>query len=124
MSYQGGESYIPALIPATTSDPLSSLALVSELNRWIELPVEAFSPEIADFEARLREGEDHDTGPKMLRAAARLVTDRAPQRLDTAPVFVAFAVDWEADGDELKQILKDCGASPEAIAEFSARGWL
>lgn len=124
MSYQAGESCVPALIPATDKDRLSSLALVSELDRWIEMPVEAFSPQIADFEARLREEADHDTGPRMLRAAARLVTDRAPQRLDTAPIFVAFAVDWEADGDDLERILRDCGASPRAVAEFRARGWL
>ena len=124
MSYRAGERYIPALIPATVQDRLSSLTLVSQLDRWLELPVEAFSPEIADFEARLREGDDHETGPRMLRAAARLVTERAPKHLITASSFVAFAVDWEAEGDELESILKECGASREALAEFRSRGWL
>jgi hypothetical protein len=124
MSYQAGESYIPALIPATVQDRLSSLSLVAELERWIALPSEAFSPEIADFEGRLRASDDYATGPRMLRAAARLVTERAPQRLETAPVFVAFAVDWEADGDQLERILKECGASPQTMAEFRSRGWL
>ena len=124
MSYREGESYVPALIPATVRDHVSSLSLVSELNRLIELPAEALSPQIVDFQARLRDSDDYEIGPRMVRAAARLVTETAPKHLETAPLFVAFAVDWEAEGDELERILKECGASPETLADFRSRGWL
>jgi len=60
----------------------------------------------------------------MLRQAARQVTELAPARLRTSPFFVAYAIDWEAEGDQVEAILQECGATEESLREFRSRGWI
>lgn len=79
---------------------------------------------MADFRERLRNEEEYGAGARMLREAARHVTLSAPRRVPTTEGFVAFAIDWEMEGDELASILKECGASPATLAEFRSRGWI
>lgn len=63
-------------------------------------------------------------GTQMLREAARQVTALARRQLRTGEFFVAYAIDWESEGDQLQSILHDCGASAESLREFRSRGWI
>jgi hypothetical protein len=35
--------------------------------------------------------------------------------------FVAFAIDWEMENDDLAAILEECGATPESLDAFRRR---
>lgn len=126
LSYQAGESYVPFVIPATSRDALEErgLCVAIDDSRWIQLDEEAFAPAITDFAERVRSGEHHESGARMLREAARQVTAAAPGVLPTSPSFVAYAIDWEAEGDDLESILVECGASPRALEVLRERGWI
>jgi hypothetical protein len=125
LAYQSHKSYVPALLPLTEGDEILDLArAASRSDRWLPLREEDFAPAIADFHERLRATERYEAGTRMLRAATRQITERAPQELRTAEHFVAFAIDWEFEGDGLAAILKACGASPDAMRALKARGWI
>lgn len=128
LCYRDGERLIPTLVPLTERDHVASLALSAEIDaaRWIPLTEDDFAPEIAEFEQRIETQQSGAAAQKMLRAAARLVTERAPRelKLQVADGFVAFAIDWELEGDDLLKVLKACGASPEKIRAWRQRGWV
>lgn len=126
LSYVAMESFAPAIIPAVESDDLSGLTLGIQIDssRWIEIGEEEFAPAITDFRQRVKSTERYDTIALMLREAARQVTERGPAHFKAAAHFVAFAIDWEAEGDDLEAILKQCGAAPASMKAFKARGWI
>jgi hypothetical protein len=126
LSYRSVETYVPVIIPCTEEDAISQLCLTVAIDagRWIELPEEPLAPAITDFHERLRTTEQYDVGTEMLRQAARQVTELAPARLRTSPFFVAYAIDWEAEGDQVATILQECGATAESLREFRSRGWI
>lgn len=126
LSYRSVASYIPLIIPSTEHDDLPSLCLVVAIDasRWIELPEESLAPAITDFHERLRTTEQYDAGTQMLRNAARHVNALARARLRTTALFVAYAIDWEAEGDQLEAILQECGATAESLDLFRSRGWI
>ncbi len=126
LSYRSVETYIPSLIPLTERDETRSLTLAAEvpLERWLPLREEDFAPAITDFHERVRTTEKYEAGTGMLREAARQITNRAKHELQTTDGFVAFAMDWEFEGGELQSILTACGASPETLRVFRARGWI
>jgi hypothetical protein len=126
LSYLSLESLAPTIVPSVEGDHLASLALVSELDssRWIQMREEEFAPDITDFRQRVQSTGAYGAAGRMLRNAARQVTERGPAHFPTAEHFVAYAIDWEAEGDELERILLECGASAEAVTSFHARGWL
>jgi len=124
MTYRWCDGHIPTLIPATTGDRSSGpeLAAQIESNRWIVLEESDFAPAIIDFNQRTQ--DDADAVAAMLRKAARLVTERAPGRLQVADGFVAYAVDWETERQPLQRILAECGATDATITEWTRRGWI
>ncbi len=126
LSYRSVTEYLPGVIAATERDAIANLCLVLAIApaRWITLQNEDFEPEMAEFTARLGETEQWDGGSKMLRRAALLVTKLVPGALPTAEGFVAFAIDWECEGNDLKSILKQCGASPATLKKLAKKGWL
>ncbi|HMR75231.1 MAG TPA: hypothetical protein PKD61_08965 [Polyangiaceae bacterium] len=126
LSFREGDSHIPMLIPLTERDAVKSLALPAEIpaERWLKLDPEHFAPEIADFDARAAASSSPSTVSKMLRNAARLVTAGAPESVPVAEGFVAYAIDWELEADEVPKILKQCGATPALIRKWKKRGWL
>jgi hypothetical protein len=126
MNYRSVEAYAPALIPATERDTISSLSLVAAIppGRWIQLPAEDFEPAMTDFRERLERTGGWQAGTRMLREAARQVTGAARTQLNTMETFVAFAIDWEMEDDDLAAILEECGATPESLHAFRAKGWI
>jgi hypothetical protein len=126
LSYRSLESYVPLIIPSTEHDDRPSLCLAVAIDprRWIELPEESLAPAITDFHERLRTTEQYDVGTQMLRNAARHVNALAPTRLRTSAFFVAYAIDWEAEGDQLDTILQECGATAESLDLFRSRDWI
>lgn len=125
LGYRAGDRHIPLLIPITTVDQVDSLALASasiDSKRWIALAEEQFAPEIVQFDART--AENSSAAAKMLRNAARLVTERAAGTVEVADGFVAFAIDWELEGDQIATILKQCGAKPAQLKVWKTQGWI
>ena len=59
----------------------------------------------------------------MLRESTRLVTDDAPEKLG-ASGFVAFAIDWELEGDEMAKSLKQRGPAPAKMRAWKKQGWI
>jgi hypothetical protein len=126
LTYRDGQRHVPTLVPLTTRDRPASLTLATEIGsrRWLELSDENFADALADFNARVESSENATAVAKMLRAAARRVTERAPSAVATAEGFVAFAVDWELEGESLATILKQCGAPPEKLRAWKKIGWI
>jgi hypothetical protein len=126
LSYRSVETYAPLIIPCTDQDAIPDLCLTIAIDasRWIRLPEEELAPAITDFHERLRTTGVYVAGTQMLREAARQVTALARRQLRTSEFFVAYAIDWESEGDQLESILQDCGATAESLREFRSRGWI
>jgi hypothetical protein len=126
LSYRAGDRYLPFVIPVTVSGAVTTLpaaepALVA---RGFEIPEAELGLSMAEFTRRIEEKGDANAGAKMLRAAARLLTADAHAPYPRTPDFVAYAIDCEIEGDSLRKILKDCGATRGALAAWTERGWL
>lgn len=124
--YRSVTNYVPAVIAVTERDFRANPIPAARMDhrRWMSLNDEDFEPEMAEFMERLDGAEQWNTGTRMLREAALIVARRAQDSLGTAGCFVAFAIDWEFEGQNLPAILKQCGASPAAMKELKAIGWL
>jgi hypothetical protein len=126
LSYRAVQSYVPVIVPCSERDarPGPCLCTAIDVRRWIELREADFSPAMVEFQERLRSTEQYDAGTQMLRDAARQVAELARRQLPVTPHFVAYAIDWELEGDELATILRECGAGADALREFQSRGWI
>jgi hypothetical protein len=126
LSYCEQDHHIPLLIPLTQKDQINSITLAAEIDpkRWIRLSEEDFAPEITAFNQRVEASQNPAAVAKMLRTAARRVTESAAKELPVVEGFVAFAIDWELEGDEIVKILKQCGAAPKRLHEWKKHGWL
>ncbi len=125
LSYREHDSPIPLLVPLTEADHVDSLVLSAAIpaDRWLQLAEEDFAPAITDFMARAAEA-DGTMVTAMVRSAARRVTERARAELPVAPTFVTFAIDWEAESDQLATILKQCGADADQLRAWGESGWV
>ena len=128
LPYHSVTSYIPSIVPGTQADfeglKYPSLVAAIDRKRWIELREEDFAPEIAEFMERMNSSERWEPGTKMLREAARTVTEFGRGQSWAAEDFVAFAIDWEFEGRDLAKILKDCGADRRALKRWKNKGWI
>jgi len=124
--YRQVTNYVPHIIAVTERDFLANPGPVATLDQkhWIDLTGQDFEPEMTEFTERLNADEEWDPGTSMLRNAALLVKQRLPQLLATADCFVAFPIDWEFEGQDLHAILKECGATNEALTKLKTIGWL
>jgi len=128
LPYHPPDNYVPSVLPGTQADAerMADLCLVVAVDskRWIELVEEDFAPEITEFADRIDCIEQSQTGAKMVRQAAHMVTEFGRGRPWAAENFVAFAIDWEFEGGALAEILKECGADEKTLREWKQRGWL
>ncbi|MGA2137073.1 MAG: hypothetical protein ABSH50_32680 [Bryobacteraceae bacterium] len=128
LPYHPPDNYVPSVVPGTQADAerMADLCLVVAVDskRWIELVEEDFAPEITEFADRIDYIEQSQTGAKMVRQAARMVTEFGRGQPWAAENFVAFAIDWEFEGGDLADILKECGADGKTLREWTQRGWL
>lgn len=124
--YRQVTHYVPHIIVVTEREFHERPGPVSTLDQkhWIDLTDQDFEPEMTEFTERLNRDEDWDPGTSMLRKAAHLIKQRLPKTLSTADCFVAFPMDWEFEGHELESILKECGATDEALTKLQSIGWL
>ncbi|HEX8943292.1 MAG TPA: hypothetical protein VF785_09155 [Gemmatimonadaceae bacterium] len=79
-------------------------------DRMIELPAAEFEPEMAELMSRMVSKDDWTIGTKMLRDAARLLSNSDDLSASSVESFYAFAIDWELEGDDFHQIVKECKA--------------
>ena len=126
LSYKAVENYLPLVIAYTESDEIDSFPVLDpeKSGHRIELHADDLEPELAEFNGRILESEKWTEGAKMLREAARLLTQHQSLGVPTAEAFVAFAIDWELEIDNFSRILRACGADAKSIRAWKARGWL
>jgi hypothetical protein len=126
MSFRSVTNYVPFIIPATARDYIPNLVLPTAIDprNWISLSEEDFEPEMAEFLERMSSAEKWDHGSRMLRQAARMITHQGPDSFMVDDYFVAFAIDWEFEGQELPKILKQCGANAATLRKLKKIGWL
>jgi hypothetical protein len=124
--YRQVTNYVPHIIAVTERDFLANPGPVATLDQkhWIDLTDQDFEPEMTEFTERLNADEEWDPGTSMLRKAALLVQQQLPHVLPAADCFVAFPIDWEFEGQDLHAILKECGATSEALTKLKTIGWL
>ena len=73
----------------------------------------------------MQNSENYDIGTTMLRRAAYLLTrGRLNGKIAVSEDFVAYAIDWEVEGHEFEQILRECGQREEVIMDWKKRGWI
>jgi hypothetical protein len=108
-------NFVPAIeirtSPITFEDPILGDAPHED---YVLLP-DDLEPEISDFRNRMLMSGRPGSGKKMLRDAARLISERARAEFDTTEQFFVFAIDLEIEGDDLPNVLKACGVNPEWI---------
>jgi hypothetical protein len=120
--------YIPSIVPGTQADMHAmsdpGLTVAIDEKRWIELPQESFAPEFTEFMQRIESSNTGELFTKMIREAARIVTESGRGQSWAAEDFVALAIDWEGEGGELPKVLKACGAGAKTLKNWRKRGWI
>jgi hypothetical protein len=128
LTYASPGRYVPFIIAATQEDMVGlsnpGLVLAIDPKRWIELRGEDFAPEITEFMERMNSAQRWEAGGKMIRQAARMVTELGRGQPWAAKDFVAFASNSESDEEDLAKVLKDGGADPKTLKEWKKLGWL
>ena len=126
LSYRSADRYLPFVVPIAENDDIATFPPLTPglYERGFELAEEDVGPQLADFVARLEQPARFELGGAMLRESARIVTAAADSPFPRAADFIAYAIDWELEVDDLARILKACGASPPSLAAWKKRGWL
>lgn len=126
MSYRVGDSYLPALLPAMEKHRRDGfiLATVIEPKDWIYLDAESLEAEIAQITTTENESKNAENGTRLLRKSAYLVTQAGRKQSKMSSDFIAFPIDWELEGHELPQILRECGATDQDLERWSDEGRL
>jgi hypothetical protein len=76
------------------------------------------------LESEIKSGEKWRTATSILRdVAAALTRYDWNGLLETTADFVVFAIDWEAEGDHLADVL-EASVSKEQLREWKTKGWL
>jgi hypothetical protein len=123
--YHTGAVYLPGIGPRTrpysAEDPVFPDVGPDD---YATLPQEDFEPDISDFTLQVHQSMKYDAGKKMMREAARQLGALAREKLPTTDEFVAFAIDWEMEGDILAKVLVDCGARADLVKAWKKRRWL
>ncbi|ASZ11951.1 hypothetical protein KTO58_15080 [Chitinophaga pendula] len=69
--------------------------------------------------------EKYDLAMEMIRDAARILNEnRWDGKVPLDEHFIAYAVDWSLAPEDIKEILKQSGAEPKAIAYYDTLGAL
>ena len=68
---------------------------------------------------------DYDPGTTMLRKTALLLTQhKLDAKVAVSDDFVAYAIDWEMEGQQFEEILLECGQTSQIIEAWRAQGLL
>lgn len=117
---------LPTLIPLTQNDTIGMLVLVTEIpaSHWLNFSADESLEGLEEFNQMVEDSLSSEPRAKMLRSAARQVTELARAQLPVSPDFVAYAINWEMEGDDIAKILKQCGATPTALKNWKKKGWI
>jgi len=115
LAYRVADRYLPTAIAYTVEDKVESYPVLSPIatDHMIDLPAGRFEPEMAELMGRMSSKGDWTVGTKMLRHAARLLSNTGHLRAPTIESFYAYAIDWELEGDDFAQISKECRRAPD-----------
>jgi len=115
LAYRVADRYLPTAIAYTVEDKVESYPVLSPIatDHMIDLPAGRFEPEMAELMGRMSSKGDWAVGTKMLRHAARLLSNADHLRAPTIESFYAYAIDWELEGDDFAQISKECRRAPD-----------
>jgi hypothetical protein len=114
LAYRVADRYLPTAIAYTVEDNIEGFPVLHPVasDRVIELTAAEFEPEMAELMGRMSSKDDWTIGTKMLRHAARLLSKADGLRAPVLESFCAFAIDWELEGDDFDQIVKECRKVP------------
>jgi len=92
--------------------------------RYLEIDDPETLEVCSQLESEIQSGQKWRTATSILRdIAATLSRYDWNGILDTTADFVIFAIDWEAEGDQLATVL-GASISKEQLSEWKAKGWL
>jgi hypothetical protein len=126
LNYRAGDSLDMVAVPLWENQKIASLQLILEVPQaqWAELPEDKLGDEGAILSARLAKSEQWTPVKKMMRLASKLIMESAGRRLALSPEFIAYAIDWEVEGEQLKKVLTACGVSKDLLMAWKQKGLL
>ena len=78
-----------------------------------------------EFYQRIDAADNFEAGRKMLiQTASQLTSTKLKGTIPVTDDFIAFPIEWELEGDELKKILLKCGAPKENVKQWELYGWI
>jgi hypothetical protein len=138
LSYQSGSNYFPPIIflgfdedrqrSLASKDPVDQFSVFASGLMGPIRNLEIDDPDTLEIcgqlENEIQSGQKWRTATSILRdVAAALTRYDWNGILDTTDDFVIFAIDWEAEGDQLEAVL-GASVSKEQLREWITKGWL
>jgi hypothetical protein len=136
LGYRSVSNYVPVLEPMTMADMEDAIQAYGEELDWEILFLPRAEGLIfvkkSEMEEQLKQlidimegSQNFKIGRIMLRRAAFLLTrGKLDGKIAVSEDFVAYAIDWEGEGHDFEQILRECGQREEVIADWKKRGWI
>jgi len=136
LSYRSVANYMPSLVPKSLADWDDIIAargtevdftllFIPGYETLLSMDAPALERPLQQLMQIIEQTKDYDLGRNMLRKTAFLLTrGKLNGKIAVNDNFIAYAVDWEGEGQEFEEILRDCGQSEEVIADWKKKGWI
>ena len=112
------------IIPTSAYKVFENLFTPNYLN-LIHIDDKDLARPLQQLQQIMEKEEDWNRGTKMLRKAAFLLTrGKLKGKIAVSEDFVAYPIDWELEGQEFEEVLRDCGQSDEVIRHWKDSGWI
>jgi len=136
LNYRRGDRYLPHLKVRSLLEKeeitshykeadVFELLFISGFENLLYLEPDQFEYQLQQLTQLMEQNENYNLGTAMLRKAASILTlNRLDKKLAVSDDFVAYAIDWEMEGQEFEKILEECGQKPETIALWKTNKWI
>lgn len=113
------------IISQSEGSEVFELLFITSSENYIDMDSHVFEQQLQQLVQLMEERENFDLGTNLLRKTASLLTlNKLGQKITVSDDFVAYAIDWEMEGQEFEEILKECGQSSKIIQEWKAKEWI
>ena len=136
LSYRSVTNYMPSLVPkslAEWDDIIAAwgaeadfeLLFIPSYETLLSMDAGGLEHPLQQMVQIMEQKDDYSLGMKMLRKAAYLLTrGKLNGKIAVSDHFVAYAIEWECEGHEFEEILRDCGLSEEVVTDWKIKGWI